>query len=538
MTGRGSKGSDYSSLRPVSKNTDHRAEEQQTLKSLEKRRLERESEGKDELSPKPKAFTAPENGSALPAVQADSAKIGERVNTPTPDVEKTYAEIVKEQKAQKAVEGDRKLLAGDKWLARSGHALTYVGVFLFTVFVYFRPYEWYEPLSGFKSAAFYIALVTLAIYLPTQLATEGNLTIMTTEVKCLLFMTFWALLLMPVSKDPSLAWSTFNEQFLRIVLVFIVMANTLRTRARLTGLMSLSLGVGLMLSYQAISAYQRGEFKIEGYRVETDLGGMFGNPNDTALHLVMFTPIAVVLGIISRNLLLKILYFSAAGIMVIANFVTQSRGGFLGLIAIYLMMAWKLSKKNRLNILLISAALGILVLVFAPGNYGKRILSIFVPGLDDVGSHDQRRELLIQSIIVTMRNPWGVGMGNFTIVSIRNLVSHNSFTQISAELGLLAFAAYMTFMVSPFRKLGAMVRQLDAKDDHSWLYYMAIGLQTCILGYMVSSFFVSVAYTWFIYYPIAYAICLRRIYQLEQEKEGQIAEYQPDHSNYFRLSRV
>ncbi|HLM03081.1 MAG TPA: hypothetical protein VK400_18665, partial [Pyrinomonadaceae bacterium] len=37
--------------------------------------------------------------------------------------------------------------------------------------------------------------------------------------------------------------------------------------------------------------------------------------------------------------------------------------------------------------------------------------------------------------------------------------------------------------------------------------------------YMVSSFFVSVAYNWFIYYLIAYAVAFRRIYRLETEAE-------------------
>jgi hypothetical protein len=36
---------------------------------------------------------------------------------------------------------------------------------------------------------------------------------------------------------------------------------------------------------------------------------------------------------------------------------------------------------------------------------------------------------------------------------------------------------------------------------------------------MISSFFGSVAYQWYIYYPIAFAVCLRRIYQNEQ-REG------------------
>ena len=143
------------------------------------------------------------------------------------------------------------------------------------------------------------------------------------------------------------------------------------------------------------------------------------------------------------------------------------------------------------------------------------MLSIFIPGLDVVGSSDQRRELLERSLLVTARNPWGIGIGNFPLVGVRNLQTHNAFTQVSSELGILGFIAYLVFMVSPFRKLRAIERTLFDEGTADWFYYMAIGLQASIVGYMVSSFFASVAYNWFIYYLIAYAVAFRRIYSIE-----------------------
>jgi hypothetical protein len=59
-------------------------------------------------------------------------------------------------------------------------------------------------------------------------------------------------------------------------------------------------------------------------------------------------------------------------------------------------------------------------------------------------------------------------------------------------------------------------RELFERNDDSRLYYLAIGLQTSLVGYMVASFFAAVAYQWYIYYLVAYAIALRRIYYLEQ----------------------
>ena len=434
----------------------------------------------------------------------------------------SYTEEQEERKKQKAIEKDIKLLNSDRWIVRNGHTLSYVGVFLFSVMVYFRPYTWVPGLENFTSIALIIAIITLLIYVPTQLSTEGNITALTTEVKCVLFLTIWSLLTMPLAKDPGTSWQVFSDTFIKIVIIFIVMINTLRTKARLKSMMWVSVGVGVFLSVQAWNNYFQGKFAIDDSRVNVDYGGMFGNPNDLALHLVIFTPIAVALGLASKKLISKIIYFAFAILMIGGNMVTLSRGGFLGLVATVIFMVWKFSRGQRFKVIILSIVFGIGIIVFAPGNYGGRILSIFDSQLDASGSSAERRELLERSIQVTLRNPLGIGLGNFPVVGVRNLQTHNAFTQVSSELGWLGLIAYLILLISPFRKLTAIERQLSSSTETSWIFYLSIGIQASIIGYMVSSFFASVAYQWFIYYPIAYAVCLRRIYKV-QELQGDSA---------------
>lgn len=412
----------------------------------------------------------------------------------------------------------RTTISNDNWLTRNGHNITFAGIFLFTLVLYFRPYELIPALSGFHSIALMIAVATLLVFLPTQVTLEGNLTAMPIEVKCVLFMTVWAFATIPLAKSPGLAWATFNDTFIKVVLIFIVMVNTLRTKARIKALIWLGIGVGLMLSWQAVDLYQRGEFKTDGYRVSVDFGGMFGNPNDMSIHLVMFIPLAVALGAAAKNLAVKLVFFASAIIMTAGSFVTQSRGAFLGMIAVAAVLVWKLGRRQRIKTAIIAGAAGLVTILLAPGNYGLRILSIFIPSLDPVGSSDQRTELLIRSIVVTLRNPLGIGIGNFEIVGTHNLGTHNAFTQVSSELGWLAFAAYLVLLLSPVSKLSKMESELFAKDDNGWLYYLSIGVQASIAGYFVSSFFSSVAYNWYAYYPIAFAIGLRRIYQTSNDE--------------------
>ena len=223
------------------------------------------------------------------------------VNTNSIAPGENYAEGLKRRKKKKKAEKDFKILKNESWVARSGHALTYIGLYCFSVMVYFRPYELVPGLGFLSTTAFFFALATLLVYLPTQLSTEGNITTLSTEVKCILVITGLALLTMPISKDFGMAWKEFNDSFIKAILMFIVMVNVVRTRRRLMGLLWMSMLAGVVLSYMALGMYMRGEMSVEGYRVGVEIGGMFGNPNELALHLVLMLPIAIALGIATKS---------------------------------------------------------------------------------------------------------------------------------------------------------------------------------------------------------------------------------------------
>ena len=77
-------------------------------------------------------------------------------------------------------------LEAGKWQPKKGHALTFVCLFVFSVVLYLRPYELVPALSSFQTMAFYIGIVTLAVYAVSQLALEGNLTARPREVNMVL----------------------------------------------------------------------------------------------------------------------------------------------------------------------------------------------------------------------------------------------------------------------------------------------------------------------------------------------------------------
>lgn len=408
------------------------------------------------------------------------------------------------------------------WVIRHGHTLSFVGLFLFTAQLYFRPHETFEAFASLKTLAFWIAVSTLAVFAPTQLGLEGNLTARPREVNLILLLSLAALLSVPLSLDPAEAWTSFVE-FFKVIVMFIVMVNVMRTERRLKILIFLSLAVGCIVSGGGISDYNQGRFMDHGQRIKGIIGGMFATSNDMALHLVIMVPIAVALFFSTRSLLKKGFYGACAILLIVGNVVTFSRGGLLGLLGALAVLLWKLGRRHRLLVFVLAIGLVLSLIVFLPGAMVERIASVFDPGTDiSAGaSAVSRQALLITSIGVMLRHPLlGVGIGNFHIVSIHEQVSHNAYTQVGAEMGVAAMIFYLMFMVAAFKRVSRIESATLAEERHSRFYYLSVGLQASLVGYMICSFFLSVAYQYYLYYLIGYAICLHRIYEASQRTPG------------------
>lgn len=398
------------------------------------------------------------------------------------------------------------------WGTKRGHAISFAGLFLFTFILYFRPYEQVSFLASLTSMAFWTAIATLAVFFPTQLSLEGSLTARPREVNLLLLFALMALLSIPLALNRAEAWDTFVEPFSKAALMFLVIVNTVRTLRRLRWMLLLGVAVGCLVSLTALKDFSSGNAMVEGYRVEGSIGNLFQNPNDMAIHLITFIPVVVAFMFGARGLR-KVLYAACLFLLVGGMMVTFSRGGFLGLTGCAAVLAWKLGRRNRLAIFALLLVAVVLMILLAPGGYSTRMLSIFDSSLDPVGSSSARQQLLFLSIKTAIFNPaFGVGMGNFHIISIREAVTHNSYTQVAAELGMTAAVLYTLFVVTPLKRLKRIEHATLESRGTSNFYYLAVGLQASIVAYMIGSFFGSIAYQWYVYYIVGYAVALRRIY--------------------------
>ena len=390
-------------------------------------------------------------------------------------------------------------------ILKRGHSLTYLGLFVFTFLVYFRPYELFPSLAWLSRSALVVAALTLAAFIPTQLWLENRISANLREVKLVAALLLTGLLSIPLALDPARAFQSLVE-FLKVIVMFIVMVNVVRTEKRMRRLILLVLFVSCVLSMAALNDYAHGNLVMRGQRIAGLIGGLFSNPNDLALHLVTMIPLSFTLLPGARGPLRKLLFLGCSLLLVAGIMATFSRAGFIGFVCVIGFLVWKLAGRNRVIFGAVAIAVVIVALTLAPGAYRSRLATTG----DD--SSIARTDDLKRSILVAARHPFfGVGMDNYILYSNTDHATHNSYTQVASEMGLVALLLYLSLLVTPFKGLRRIEQANRTVKRKPAVYYLAIGLQASLVGYMVVSFFSSVAYVWYAYYLVAYAICLQRL---------------------------
>jgi uncharacterized membrane protein len=396
---------------------------------------------------------------------------------------------------------------------RHRHTMTFVGLFMFTAVLYFRPYEFHPALKFLSNSAFWVAIFTLILYVPTQLGLNKKLAERQPEVTLIILVAAAGLISIPLALDPFYAWLSLVD-YMKVVVMFIVMVNVVRTEKRLNALLLLAMAVSCVSSAAAVNDYRMGRLLTNGTRIEGVIGGLFSNPNDLALHLVTMVPIAVVLFLSSKTLPRKLLYLCCSCLFVAGVVATYSRGGFIALACATVVLAWKLARRNRVLFGAAGFVLVLLVVAVGPGGYKNRLTG----GADS--SAEARTGELKRSVFLMLRHPLvGLGMNNYILFSNTSHASHNSYTQVGSELGVPAMLAYILLLVTPIRRLRAIRNRPGPSRSRGRVHYLIIGIEASLISYMVGSFFLSVAYMWYAYYLVGYAIALRRLSQEADELE-------------------
>jgi len=407
--------------------------------------------------------------------------------------------------------------------------LSFGALYVFALLLYFRPQEMFPSVFGTFPLVKLVAILALATFVVGRLSRGRRITIWPLELKMLAVLVGLSLVLTPLATSPDDSLTVLSDPFVKVVAIFILMINLIDTRKRLTSILRVIVIVGSFMALAAVRSYIAGDFTPKSTRIAGMVNGLFGNPNDLATSLDLIIPFALALALVNRRGK-RLLYVLCAAALTAGVVVTFSRGGFLGLIAMAGFFAWKLGRFRRgVTALILVSTIAIFAMA-VPASYGGRLGSIFNAGEDSTGSAQARLDLLARAADLAISHPIiGVGLGNFHIFSIGEQRAHNSYLEISVELGVLGLIAYLLILFGPFRYLRALEkgflpssrrRAPGPTPEGRTLYYLSITVQGALIGYAVCSFFGSIQYFWDLYLIVAYAISLKRIRELEQATQS------------------
>lgn len=307
---------------------------------------------------------------------------------------------------------------------------------------------------------------------------------------------------------PGGSFQAFSNTWVRsFALVFAVTCTISSLRETLLVTRAAVLGYSFLTLYTLLT----------GHRDDGRVGGAtsVGDPNYMAMGMLFAIPMCLFFVRHTPSKLAKLMYAGSALAMVLVFLLSGSRGGLLGLAAVILFFFFKASMGTRALLVLgmvTSAGLAIIVLP-------QRIIDRYATVTGDksaevldqsaAASTHARRYLLMRSVELTFKHPLlGVGHGVFAVADndaaredgMRKGAwheTHNMYTQISSENGLIAFSLYIWAMVLTLRNLAVVCKKAgNATNPHirrpADLAYL---LQLSFVGVAVSGFFLSIGYT-------------------------------------------
>ncbi|HSG27391.1 MAG TPA: O-antigen ligase family protein, partial [Candidatus Krumholzibacterium sp.] len=222
--------------------------------------------------------------------------------------------------------------------------------------------------------------------------------------------------------------------------------------------------------------------------------GIFSDPNDLGLTILAFTPLAIVkLFEKGSSLLRRGLWVIPLVLLIYALYLTNSRGTFIGLLAVLTMLMCR--KIGLLKGMIIGSLFSAVILIAGPSRMSDMSL--------DEASASGRIDAWATGLNLLIWRPLlGVGFRNFT--EHHHLTAHNSVVLCMSELGLAGLFVWLAAIVSSFVEMV----QVERKAAGTRFAHYAEIMQLSLTGFFVSAFFLSRTYNEVLFILIAISALL------------------------------
>ena len=411
------------------------------------------------------------------------------------------------------------------------------GVFAFTALLFFRPQDTVPAIEPLHLPEV-VAIVALVAMVGHRISRSLPLVRISPEVIGVAGLAAVMLVTSPFSVWPGGAIGTFTDIYFKVVLVFILMVNSVRSVRALRWFTWLILAAMGYVAFRGTLDYFTGNNLIRGERLHGSISGLMGNPNDLAMNMVTFLPLAAMIAIARGRPVTRALAGVITVLMMATIIFTKSRAGLLGLAAVLAMIVYEGRKlQPRLASMALVALLAASPLM--PGWFWSRMSSITNAEEDETGSRQARKDLMWEGWQTFLAFPLtGVGAGQFKNYNPPGRLepwreTHNVPLQIAAELGIFGLIAFVVLIVQAVAALRwtrrvfgtihsrprppttgpPMLHITDAfrPEERDWMRMHTCAMSASLVGWLVCAQFASVGYYWTFYYLFALIVAGREL---------------------------
>lgn len=303
----------------------------------------------------------------------------------------------------------------------------------------------------------------------------------------------------PFGIYPGQSLKTFNEVLSRTLLLALMVWGVARTPK---GALFMTRVFTITIITAALLALKLGRQDVTGRLA----GGYAYDPNDIALLGVTGIPL-VIWWVLDRRNRFRWAFLAAVPLLLQVIVRSQSRGGFLGLLAMtagFLLIGLGPVDKRVKKAGVVVGLLLVMAIPFFPASYLTQMKTITADDDYNQTSISGRKKIWKRGVGYALERPlFGVGLGNFNSAEGRSEDSqdqaaigrgfkwgtaHNSYVQVLAETGFFGGACFVAALIGSIIALVRMHRRGSHRD------MLPPFLALSMTGFAASAFFLSWGY--------------------------------------------
>jgi O-antigen ligase len=378
----------------------------------------------------------------------------------------------------------------------------------------------YSRIFDVKMSFLHIPGISYRIILAMVFLSRAFLTGLKSGIgRCMGFMTLWFILSIPTSLWRRGSLEILTDAWLPCFVIFLATAGLIGNFEQCRRSIYT---VGWALFVLTLIAVFWGTAEETGRLFLPH--GKFSNPNEMGQALLLGMPLWGMMLLDTKSLVKKAFAAGVMFLMLMMVSKTGSRGALIAFGALVLTVFLRASLMDKLKLIIVGCVVLGIVIELMPGKLIRRYTTYTGAEKEEVTTADpsdydaeleasatsstqSRRELLRKSIKFTLQHPlFGVGPGMFTVAEDTDAKAngkhkgtwqgtHNSYTQVSSEIGIPGALAYVAVIFLSIRKSAALYKRTRGDPRLARIGYCALGLNYCMIVYAVSVIFDYIAYT-------------------------------------------